>query len=79
MFRSQTTDKIRSKNEVGFSSIRGGDVVGEHTVFFFMDGERIELTHKASDRKIFSIGALKAAKWLFKKKPGLYTILDMIS
>ena len=79
VFRSQTADKIRSKNEVGFSSIRGGDVVGEHTVFFFMDGERIELTHKASDRKIFSIGALKAAKWLFKKKPGLYTILDMIS
>ena len=79
VFRSQTADKIRSKNEVGFSSIRGGDVVGEHTVFFFMDGERIELTHKASDRKIFSIGALKAAKWLFKKKPGLYTTLDMIS
>ena len=53
-------------------------MVGEHTVFFFMDGERIELTHKPSDRKIFSIGALKAAKWIYKKKPGLYTILDMI-
>tara|TARA_Y100000991_G_C21957831_1_gene342959 strand:- start:1009 stop:1788 length:780 start_codon:yes stop_codon:yes gene_type:complete len=78
VFRTQTADKIRHKDEVGFSSIRGGDVVGEHTVFFFMDGERIELTHKASDRKIFSIGALKAAKWIYKKKPGLYTILDMI-
>ena len=72
-------DRIRAKTDVGFSSIRGGDVVGEHTVFFFMDGERIELTHKASDRKIFSVGALKAAKWLYKKKPGLYTMLDMIN
>ena len=43
-----------------------------------MDGERIELTHKASDRKIFSVGALKASKWLHKEKPGLYSILDMI-
>ena len=51
----------------------------ENTQFFslWMEG-RIELTHKASDRKIFSIGALKAAKWIYKKKPGLYTILDMI-
>ncbi len=54
-------------------------MVGEHTVFFFMDGERIELTHKADDRKIFSVGALKAAKWVYDKKPGLYTMLDMIS
>ena len=79
VFRTQTADRVRKSNEVGFSSIRGGNVVGEHTVFFFMDGERIELTHKADDRKIFSVGALKAAKWVYKKKPGLYTMLDMIS
>ena len=78
VFRTQVADKMREKDEIGFSSIRGGDVVGEHTVFFFMDGERIELTHKASDRKIFSVGAIKAAKWIYKKKPGLYTILDML-
>ena len=79
VFRTQTPNKLREKNEVGFSSIRGGDVVGEHTVFFFMDGERIELTHRASDRKIFSMGALNAAKWVYKKKPGLYSMLDMIN
>ena len=79
VFRTLTADRVRKPNEVGFSSIRGGSVVGEHTVFFFMDGERIELTHKADDRKIFSVGALKAAKWVYDKKPGLYTMLDMIS
>ena len=79
VFRTQTADRVRKPNEIGFSSIRGGNVVGEHTVFFFMDGERIELTHKADDRKIFSVGALKAAKWVYDKKPGLYTMLDMIS
>ena len=78
VYRTEDNDRIRKRNEVGFSSIRGGDVVGEHSVFFFMDGERIELTHKASDRKIFSVGALKASIWLHKKKPGLYSILDMI-
>ena len=51
-FSNPNADRVR-KNEIGFSSIRGGNVVGEHTVFFFMDGERIELTHKADDRKIF--------------------------
>ena len=66
------------KNEIGFSSVRGGDVVGEHSVYFFMDGERIELTHRAVDRKIFSNGALKAATWIFNKKPGMYSLIDML-
>ncbi|MBS91686.1 MAG: 4-hydroxy-tetrahydrodipicolinate reductase [Rickettsiales bacterium] len=77
-FREKTTNKLRKKNEIGFSSIRGGDVVGDHTVFFFLDGERIEISHKAHSRKIFSLGAIKAAKWIIKKKPGLYTIKDML-
>ncbi len=64
--------------EICFSAIRGGDVVGDHTVFFFLDGERIEITHNAHSRKIFSLGAISAAKWLVKKKPGLYTISDML-
>ena len=55
-YRLQSTNLLRKKNEIGFSSLRGGDVVGEHSVYFFMDGERIELTHRAVDRKIFSNG-----------------------
>ena len=53
-------------------------MVGEHSVYFFMDGERIELTHRAVDRKIFSNGALKAAIWIFNKKPGMYSLIDML-
>ena len=77
-YRKESKNEIRRKHKIAFTSIRGGDVIGEHTVYFFMDGERIELTHKANDRKIFSNGALKAAKWLYGKKPGLYSILDMV-
>ena len=77
-YRLQSANLVRKKNEIGFSSIRGADVVGEHTVYFFMDGGRIELTHRAVDRKIFSNGALKAAIWIFKKKPGMYSIIDML-
>ena len=78
IYRSQSANLLRKKNEIGFSSIRGGDVVGEHSVYFFMDGERIELTHRAVDRKIFSNGALKAAIWIFNKKPGMYSLTDML-
>ena len=78
IYRLQSTNLVRKKNEIGFSSIRGGDVVGEHSVYFFMDGERIELTHRAADRKIFSNGALKAAVWIFNKKPGMYSLTDML-
>jgi len=53
-------------------------VIGDHTTFFFLDGERIEISHKADSRKIFSLGAINAAKWIVKKKPGLYTIEDML-
>jgi 4-hydroxy-tetrahydrodipicolinate reductase len=54
----------RDKNTIGFSTIRGGDVVGEHTAFFFMDGERVEITHKASSRMVFANGAVRACEWL---------------
>ncbi len=77
-YREKNNDKIRKKNEIGFASIRGGDVIGEHSVNFYLDGERLEFKHIASDRKIFSKGAIEAAIWISKKKPGLYTIMDMI-
>ena len=77
-YREENKNKARGKNEIGFASIRGGDVIGEHTVYFFLNGERIELRHIASSRKIFSVGALKAASWLHQKKAGLYTISDML-
>ena len=77
-YREKNNDKIRKKNEIGFASIRGGDVIGEHSVNFYLDGERVELKHIASDRKIFSRGAIEAAMWVSKKKPGLYTIMDML-
>jgi len=69
----------RKDNELGYAALRGGDVAGEHTVFFFGDGERIELTHRATTPNIFASGALKAAKWLVGKAPGRYSMRDVIS
>lgn len=77
-YRGHNLKRKRKNSEVGFSSIRGGDVIGEHTVYFLLDGERLELTHRASNRKIFSRGSLMAAEWLFKRKKGLYTLRDML-
>jgi 4-hydroxy-tetrahydrodipicolinate reductase len=68
----------RTNSEVGVHAIRGGDVVGDHTVIFAGAGERIELTHKASDRAVFSNGALRAAQWIVGKKPGLYDMQDVL-
>lgn len=68
----------RNKGEVGFATLRGGDVVGDHTVIFAGDGERIELTHKASNRTIYAKGAVRAALWAKGKKPGLYSISDVL-
>ena len=62
----------RTKKEIGIQTLRGGDVVGEHTVFFYGLGERIEITHKASSRDTFARGALKAALWITNRTPGLY-------
>lgn len=68
----------RTAGNIGFSVLRGGDVVGEHTVSFFGEGERLELTHKASNRALFAKGALKAALWIKDQKPGLYTMHDVL-
>lgn len=68
----------RKRGDIGFSAIRGGDVVGEHDVIFAADGERIVLRHLATDRQIFSRGALRAALWGQDKKPGLYNMLDVL-
>ncbi len=68
----------RKADDIGFSVMRGGDVVGEHTVYFFGDGERLELTHRATDRKLFAKGAVTTAKWLAGQKPGFYTMDDFL-
>jgi 4-hydroxy-tetrahydrodipicolinate reductase len=68
----------RTKSEVGIHAIRGGDVVGDHTVIFAGAGERIELTHRASDRTVFSNGALRAAHWIVSRKAGLYDMQDVL-
>ncbi len=68
----------RGEREVGMHSLRGGDVVGDHSVIFADIGERIELTHKASSRAIFARGAVRAADWVMEKKPGVYSIRDVL-
>jgi 4-hydroxy-tetrahydrodipicolinate reductase len=68
----------RTQSEIGVHSIRGGDVVGDHTVIFANVGERVELTHKASSRDTFANGALRAAQWVIEQKPGLYDMRDVL-
>jgi 4-hydroxy-tetrahydrodipicolinate reductase len=68
----------RTQGEVGVHSLRGGDVVGDHTVIFAALGERLELTHKASDRAIFARGALRAALWVVNQPPGVYDMQDVL-
>ncbi|MCV2866681.1 4-hydroxy-tetrahydrodipicolinate reductase [Defluviimonas sp. WL0075] len=68
----------RKRGDIGFSAIRGGDVVGEHDVIFAADGERIVLRHLATDRAIFARGALKAALWGQDRKPGEYDMMDVL-
>ncbi len=68
----------RDRKTIGFSTIRAGDIVGEHTVMFADEGERIEITHKASSRMTFANGAIRAATWLEKKPKGLYDMQDVL-
>lgn len=68
----------RISGDIGYAVSRGGDVVGEHMVTFYANGERLELGHKASDRSLFAKGALRAAQWLNKKPAGLYTMRDVL-
>ncbi|MCX6925088.1 MAG: 4-hydroxy-tetrahydrodipicolinate reductase [Verrucomicrobia bacterium] len=87
--RKQQLDKVarhgragivgeRTAEEIGVHSVRGGDVVGDHTVIFAALGERVELTHKASTRDTFANGALRAAAWVAAQKPGLYDMQDVL-
>ncbi|MEE9213651.1 MAG: 4-hydroxy-tetrahydrodipicolinate reductase [Thermodesulfobacteriota bacterium] len=69
----------RPKKEIGMNTIRGGDIIGEHTAMFCGIGERIELTHRATDRSNFSKGALRSVKWVFGKQPGLYSMKDVLN
>jgi 4-hydroxy-tetrahydrodipicolinate reductase len=68
----------RQRGAIGFASLRGGTVVGEHSVILAGEGERIELSHRAEDRAIFARGALKAALWARGRKPGLYSMADVL-
>ncbi|MFI5338736.1 MAG: 4-hydroxy-tetrahydrodipicolinate reductase [Candidatus Methylomirabilales bacterium] len=68
----------RPKEEIAVHAIRAGDIVGEHTVLFGGMGERIEITHRAQSRDNFAFGALRAARWVVGKKPGLYDMLDVL-
>jgi 4-hydroxy-tetrahydrodipicolinate reductase len=68
----------RKPTEVGVHALRGGDVVGDHTILYAALGERIELTHKASDRGIFARGAVRAARWVVSQKPGVYDMQDVL-
>ncbi len=68
----------RTKEEIGVMAVRGGDIVGDHTVYFIGTGERIELTHRAHSRDVFAAGALSAAHWAAGKKPGLYDMQDVL-
>jgi 4-hydroxy-tetrahydrodipicolinate reductase len=68
----------RTKKEIGMHSLRGGDVVGDHTVIFATNGERVEFTHKASNRETFAKGAIRAVRFLMTARPGLYDMMDVL-
>jgi 4-hydroxy-tetrahydrodipicolinate reductase len=68
----------RKAGDIGFATLRGGSVVGDHTVIFAASGERLELSHKAEDRSIFARGAVRAALWARGRKPGLYAMADVL-
>ncbi|MEQ8952639.1 MAG: 4-hydroxy-tetrahydrodipicolinate reductase [Gammaproteobacteria bacterium] len=68
----------RDRKTIGFATVRAGDIVGEHTAVFAALGERIEITHKASSRMTFARGAVRAAQWVVRQKPGLYSMQDVL-
>ncbi len=74
----EAINTVRDEKEIGMKAIRGGDIIGDHTVYFIGKGERIEITHRAQNREMFSQGAVKAAKWLVDRKPGLYGMKDVL-
>ena len=68
----------RRRGDIGFAALRGGDVAGEHSVIFATDGERLQLTHKASSRAVFAAGAVRAALWCQDREPGLYSMRHVL-
>jgi 4-hydroxy-tetrahydrodipicolinate reductase len=68
----------RPRGEIGVSSVRGGDAIGEHTAMFFGAAERLEISHRATSRSIFAVGALRAAAWVVRRPPGRYDMLDVL-
>jgi 4-hydroxy-tetrahydrodipicolinate reductase len=68
----------RTREEIGMQTIRGGDIVGDHTVYFIGMGERIELTHRAHTRDMFSRGSVRAARWVVDRSPGIYDMQDVL-
>ena len=68
----------RRRGDIGYAALRGGNVAGEHTVIFAADDERVELSHKATDRAIFARGGVRAARWLADKENGLYGMADVL-
>jgi 4-hydroxy-tetrahydrodipicolinate reductase len=68
----------RTQSEIGMQTLRGGDVFGDHTVFFFGQGDRVEITHRASSRDTFAHGAVRAALWLAGKPAGLFDMRDVL-
>lgn len=78
VYHRQGQTGARERREIGFSTIRGGDIVGDHTVLFAAEGERIEISHKASSRMAFASGAVRAARWLAGRDAGLYDMQDVL-
>lgn len=79
VFGRQGQPGARTEDEVGVMALRGGDVIGDHTVFLFGNGERLELTHRATNRDLFAHGAIAAARFLVGKNPGMYSIADVLA
>ena len=71
-------DELHQKGSIGFATIRGGDIVGEHTVFVIAGGERLELTHRVSSRNTFATGAIRAAHWVAGRPAGFYEMKDVL-
>ncbi len=78
VYGRQGISGVRDRKTIGFETIRAGDIVGEHTVMFAADGERVEITHRATSRKTFASGAVRAAKWIMSRSSGLYDMQDVL-
>ncbi len=76
--RSGVVSGDRPSEEIGFHAVRGGDFIGDHTVIFAAEGESVELSHRATSRDTFAVGALQAAQWVAGREPGLYTMRDVL-